>query len=454
MDEQTFIREFSNKLYEGRGAVFVGSGISRQSGLPDWYELIQPLVKSRLNIEINRNDDLILVAQFLVNHLAGNRGPLIDAIREQLRRKYATNSYHKALTWMNNNSLWTTNYDTLLEQAFHEFFDVEVKDNDDAIARSTRSGAVEIVKMHGCIDRSKQDELVITQEDYEDFFVDRPATSQRLRMDLLHKSFLFVGYSYGDPDTHNILVETRRLSNNAPRQHFMLQKREQDPNKQIHQQLWVYNLRRIGIECLLVNDYPDIERILFEIAGRSRGPSLYITGSHLEKETDFQMRVGKLLAEKTNAVVLDGQSTGASRHIISSFMEMILKLRGDAYARIKTYPNPYAANPNLSNNQALLPVLRQWRAEPLKAAQVVLAFDGGMGTELEVETALSLGCFVIPVTTATKGSAYRFLKENKEIREKLQLTFPEYLTKAESFQLEPEDVIECFRRVVQQEKRV
>lgn len=451
MDEQLFIRQFSQKLYDGHGSVFVGSGVSKPSGLPDWYQLIQPMVKARLNIDINRDDDLILFAQYLVNHSVGNRGPLIDSIRQQLRREYATNSYHQALTWMNNTSLWTTNYDTLLEQAFHQFFDVEVKVNDDAIARATRTSAVELVKMHGCIERSKQDELVITQEDYEDFFVNRPATSQRLRMDLLHKSFLFVGYSYGDPDTHNILVEARRLSNNAPREHFMIQKREQNSDRQIRQQLWVNNLRRIGIECLLVNDYPDIQRILFEIARRSRGPSIYITGSHLmEEESDFQIQVGQLLAERTNSIVLDGQSTGASRQVISSFMEKVLQLQGDAYARIKTYPNPYAANPKLSNDRELLPVLRQWRADPLKAAQIVLAFDGGMGTELEIETAIGLGCFIIPVTTDTKGSSYYFLTENQEIRDKLQETCPEYLTKAESLHLKPEDVTECIQKVIHQ----
>ncbi|WP_179215577.1 SIR2 family protein [Paenibacillus sp. MY03] len=451
MNEQTFIREFSQKLYDGFGSVFVGSGVSKQSGLPDWYELIQPMVKSKLNIDITRNDDLILFAQYLMNYSGGNRGPLIDNIRQKLRRRYETNPYHQALTWMNNTSLWTTNYDTLLEQAFNELYMVEVKTNDDVIARASRTSSVEIVKMHGCIERSNQDEIVITQEDYEDFFVKRPAISQRLRMDLLHKSFLFVGYSYGDPDTHNILVEARRLSKNAPREHFMIQKLEQDSDKKTRQQFWVNNLRRIGIECLLVNDFPDITRILFEIARRSRGPSIYITGSHLnENNSDFQTRVGHLLAEKTNSIVLDGQSTGASRHVISSFMERILLLHGDAYARIKTFPNPYAAHENLSNNRDLLPVLRQWRADPLKAAQVVLAFDGGMGTELEVETAISLGCFIIPVTIDTVGSSSDFLTKNKKIRDKLQETCPEYLTKAESLQLEPEDVIECIQKVIHQ----
>lgn len=157
---------------------------------------------------------------------------------------------------------------------------------------------------------------------------------------------------HGDPDTHNILVEARRLSNNAPREHFMIQKREQSSDRQIRQQLWVNNLRRIGIECLLVNNYSDIQRILFEIARRSRGPSIYITGSHLmEEESDFQIQVGQLLAEKTNSIVLDGQYTGASRQVISSFMEKILQRKEDAYARIKTYPNPYAANPKLSNDR-------------------------------------------------------------------------------------------------------
>ena len=44
--------------------------------------------------------------------------------------------------------------------------------------------------MHGSIDSSRHDELVITEEDYEDFFETRMAIAQRLSSDLLAKSFL------------------------------------------------------------------------------------------------------------------------------------------------------------------------------------------------------------------------------------------------------------------------
>ncbi|MFN1915741.1 SIR2 family protein [Clostridioides difficile] len=37
---------------------------------------------------------------------------------------------------------------------------------------------MEITKVHGCISRSDWNEIVITQEDYDDFSINKPAISQ------------------------------------------------------------------------------------------------------------------------------------------------------------------------------------------------------------------------------------------------------------------------------------
>lgn len=101
----------------------------------------------------------------------------------------------------------------LLEDAFYDF-DTSVKVSDDSITRNRLEYDVEIIKMHGCISRSDWNEIVITQEDYDDFSINKPAISQRLSEDLINKSFLFIGYSYRDPNIRNIMINARRLSKN------------------------------------------------------------------------------------------------------------------------------------------------------------------------------------------------------------------------------------------------
>lgn len=197
--KETLINKISDALYENRGVIFVGSGISVSSTKVDWFELLKPL-SDDLDIVIdNEHDDLPLIAQYIVNEHTGNRGPLINTISKAFNKNFPLNNYHKALSTTKVSTIWTTNYDNLLERAFSDFL-VDVKVNDDAISRHVINSDVEILKIHGCISRSQHDEIIITQEDYEDFLNNKPAISQRLCNDLLKKSFLFIGYSYRDPN--------------------------------------------------------------------------------------------------------------------------------------------------------------------------------------------------------------------------------------------------------------
>lgn len=66
--------EFSMALVEGRGAVFVGAGLSTPSGVPGWSDLLQGMAETRLGIQLNPDDNLPLIAQHIVNR-TNNRAP-------------------------------------------------------------------------------------------------------------------------------------------------------------------------------------------------------------------------------------------------------------------------------------------------------------------------------------------------------------------------------------------
>src|SRR5262249_50761108 len=79
----------------------------------------------------------------------------------------------------------------------------------------TEPETIELIKAHGSFGVSNPHEFVIATEDYEDFAQHRPAITARLQANLLSKSFLFVGYGYGDPNIRTVLVEARRLAGRA-----------------------------------------------------------------------------------------------------------------------------------------------------------------------------------------------------------------------------------------------
>lgn len=162
----------------------------------------------------------------------------------------------------------------------------------------TEPGTIEVIKAHGSFGISSPLEIVIANEDYEDYTERRPAMTARLRSDLLTKSFLFVGYGYGDPNIRAVLVEARRLAGRTTLPHWMLTKAidPTDPEKAQRQLLWKSDLERMGIRCVLVPNYGEIERIVGRVSRRSRGPTIYVTGSHTV-DNSRAADVGRLLAD-------------------------------------------------------------------------------------------------------------------------------------------------------------
>jgi hypothetical protein len=365
---------------------------------------------------------------------------------------------HAILARTNVKCLWTTNYDTLLEEAFRAHFNVTVRASDESISRGGRVPDIEVIKMHGCIEQSGSNDLVVTQEDYDNFFENRPATAHRLRQDLIDRQFLFLGYSYADSNIRNIVVEARRLGKQALRQHYIVLRRargatqEELVAKQARQDLWLRDLSRVGISACQIDDFSELESILQEISLRSRGQTVFVTGSHtrhVSDATSHPRSVGKLLAEKTGLILLDGQSTGVGQDVRSAYMETCLHNKVDILPRLRLFSNPYAANPSFSNDRTLLSALREWRAPLMRSAQVAIVYHGGMGTDAEVELAKDVGCRILPVPEC-RGDLPTRLLEDPAISEALAASDPTYFAKAQSHSVTPEDVVACVMKMLTQ----
>jgi SIR2-like domain len=437
------VNGFARAAFEGNAAFFLGAGISRPSGLVGWSDLLRPLAQE-LGLDLGDHDDLPAIAQYYINRSSGNRGPLVQHLRHYLARRVDPSVYHREVARSSVGTIWTTNYDQIMEAALAGLkHRVRVRESD--MVELTEPGTVELIKAHGSFNVSRSDELIIATEDYEDFAYKRPAVAARLRGDLLQKSFLFLGYGYGDPNIQTALVEARRLAERATLPHWMLTTACSPKNQQevLRQELWRADLARIGIRCALMKDYASIEAIVSRIARMSRGPTLYVTGSHTSDDPRAA-DVGRLLADpkRPRAILLDGQSTGVSRTVLSQFQTSCIEQRVDLNERLKFFPNPYAANPRFSNDPSLLPLLKQWRGTMLRKANSALVFDGGMGTEAEAEIALELGCRIIPAPQSRTSCAYRLL-DNPTVAHDLNHRCPGYITAAKDFTLSAEAIVDC-----------
>lgn len=438
---EQFIEDYAEELVTGNAAYFVGAGISVDSSLPDWEGLIKPFT-DKIGIMDLKGKDMPLMAQYVINEETGNRGPFINAISRKLRKNFSSNAYHEAIAKTNLKTIWTTNYDNLLEKVFGNTI-IDVKFTDESISRDVPDNQVEIIKMHGCIYNSHRKDIVITQSDYEDFFLNKPAISQRLRLDLLQKSFLFLGYGYGDSNIKNIITEARRLSGNNTRQHYLITKnKKSDPEFK----LWCSNLRRYGIRVIKIEKHEDLKPILETLALKSRGHSIFVTGSHNEKHNSDAAELGKELAKNSRYILNDGQSSGLMRVASNAFMETIIEDKADVNRRLRFFPNPYAANPKFADDSSLLPMLKQWRIPLLKSTHVIVAFDGGMGTKAEIEVGLDLGCIVIPFFKDKRKETWQLIGNNL-IAERLKKYDPSFISRLGKKKIKYKDVLNLIEKV-------
>ena len=63
--------------------------------------------------------------------------------------------------------------------------------------------------MHG--DIREPDEAVLTKDDYEMYSCSRPLFRTALQGDLISKTFLFIGFSFEDPNLEYVLSQIRVL---------------------------------------------------------------------------------------------------------------------------------------------------------------------------------------------------------------------------------------------------
>jgi hypothetical protein len=417
MDKISFINKVAKQISKNKCDIFIGSGISCASKVPSWFEFLKPLAND-IDIELLDNDDLPLIAQYIVNNNSGNRNIIRSSLVEIFDKDYQINANHDAISTMNINTVWTTNYDCLLEKSFqNRCFHVISSDND--LGKPRNVNELEIIKIHGGI-KEDLEEIILTQQDYDNFVFKKPAIAQRLRATLLEKSILFIGYGYRDANIRTVMVEAMKLVNNNSLEHYIIMdkpnKRNNESNEQFEQRkrrfdFWVKELNRLGIRELLIDSRAELPDVLNKISISSRGETVFVTGSHEIDNNDYVERFGKELAGIEKVILINGQSKGFGASVLNQFITYSINNKTDISSRIKLFPNPYAARPEYSNDSTLLPLLKKERSQMLSMVKVIVPFAGGMGTKAEVEVAKEKNCIIIPGITSINDYENLFLRE-------------------------------------------
>jgi len=315
--DSILIREFTRELHNKNAAIFAGAGLSTASGYVDWKGLLKDIITD-LGLNPDYENDLVTVAQYHCNQACGNKAQLTQTIVNYFAQTKQPTINHKILARLPIHTYWTTNYDKLIEAALTEAKKVpDVKYTLKQLSVTRPDRDVVVYKMHGDVDHAS--EAVISKDDYESYPLKMAPFVSALRGDLIEKTFLFLGFSFSDPNIDYILSRVRVQYERDQRHHYCIQRRvsklagEDDDSlkyRELKQHYFIRDLKRFGIQTVLVNDFRDITALLEKISAIYKRSSIFISGAAAEYLTlsptdaqSFLCDFSKLLASNNNRII-------------------------------------------------------------------------------------------------------------------------------------------------------
>ncbi len=206
MTDLTIPRNLVEQLCKGNCVLFVGAGISMgEGGLPSGRQLAQELAE-RCDYP-DKDLSLPRVAQYYENNI--DRADLLEYVCERIQKaRDESMETHKLIASLPLKTIVSTNYDCLIERALEEAgksHNVIVTDED---VSSWKEDAVNLLKIHGCVNQRAS--IVITTDDYWEFFERRPNIANILGSEAAKHSLLFVGHGLEDTDFNRIYLQVTR----------------------------------------------------------------------------------------------------------------------------------------------------------------------------------------------------------------------------------------------------
>lgn len=411
-----FIDDYIKEMEAGQAAVFAGAGLSVPAGFVDWRHLLAPLAVE-LDLDIAQETDFIALAQFHVNANSNNRSQLNKAIIEAFSTGAKPTESHRLLAGLPIATWWTTNYDNLIERALSDAGKIpDVKHTVAQLANTKPRRDAIVFKMHGDVDHP--DQAVATRDDYERYAGSRGAYINALSGDFVNKTFLFLGFSFTDPNLEAVLSRIRQTFEGNQRRHYAIfknrtQNADEDDavfiNAKTRQSLVLRDLERFNIKPLMIDDYPEVPVILGELVKRYRRRTIFVSASASDfgvwgeaQVTGFMRRLGATVMDSEVRLVT-GLGLGVGNALFTGAVEQVVrKGQGHMEDRIIVRPFPQAL-PD-PDREDLWETYRQTIVAEAGVAlfmfgnkEVGGAIQNARGVEREFEIAREHGLVVLPI---------------------------------------------------------
>ena len=411
MEASRLIASFGQYVDKREATVLVGAGLSRDAGYPDWSGLLQTVKEKLLQPDLN---DLPLLAQYFTNE--HSETDLQELLRQELQlipRPQPTRC-HELLASLPLAEVWTTNYDDLIERAMGGSARAYVKDDD--LAQREGGSGCRVYKMHGSL--THPDEPLIAARDQ---YIRYPDSHRRFwalfQASFLTKSFLFLGFSFEDPNFNQVFQTIRRARDDIHREHFAVIREPPAEKDKILFELRRKDLEAVGIKVATIDEHAQLEVLLTQLIARCRPCRLFIAGSPAEKKpdigdsypavdlpesmSDFADHLGAAFAE-TSVALSAGGSFGAQvgYALLKRLQETSRSgLHAERFELLRRSKDQPLDEPSHRFGTILFQGRdqREMRDAAFRGARAVLAIGGGDGTAEEIKRARENELGVVPI---------------------------------------------------------
>lgn len=337
-DISLFIDRYVKEIQNYTAAMLIGAGFSMNAGYVDWKSLLSGIAED-LGLDIEKETDLVSLAQYNYNENGQNRGVINHALFEEFTKEKDLDENHRILARLPISTFWTTNYDSLIEEALRDARKtVDVKHCNSQLSLTVPHRDAIVYKMHG--DKSNPNEAILIKDDYEQYYQKHAQFITSLSGDLISKTFLFIGFSFSDPNLDYILSRIRIDYKENNRQHYAIMRNVSKNDYESEadydyakrkQELFMGDLKRYSIKPLMIDDYSEITDILKEINRRLNHNNVFVSGSAYEYSeysedekaaTDFIQSLSQRLIQK-GFNIISGFGLGVGSAVIYGALQEI-----------------------------------------------------------------------------------------------------------------------------------
>ena len=435
------IKNLVKELQAENLAIFAGAGLSKPAGFVDWKNLLRE-VAEELELDIDKESDLVTLAQYHVNSKRNNRAKINQVIIDEFSKDIGITENHRILARLPISTYWTTNYDNLIEKALNQIRKiVDVKHEPVQLLTSLRKRDAVLYKMHG--DYLHPTKAIIIKDDYEKYLLNNGEFYTALRGDLLTKKFLFLGFSFADPNIDYILGKIRASYSEHHQTHDCILKRVQRfENEELadfeyrerKQKYFIDDLQRVGVDTLLVKEYSEITEILTAVEKEFKRKTIFISGAAYDFSPFSKEEVEKFIFELSKEIIkldfriITGFGLGIGSSVIAGAIEELL-LSGKRITEDELILRPFPQT--TSGEKNLGELWSAYRKDMISFAGISLflfgnKIDGATGEIVdsngmieEFEISKANNCILLPV--GATGSMAKKLAE-RVVKEELQPT--------------------------------